>query len=390
MIYDIHKFIDLIDNFHKNNARIKQLDEMVNYRNVVGLNCENLISEINQLYKLNTEIQSDIKKFDLSLNDKEFNIEKYVELNQKLSLNDDRLKELDGLINMRKALGSDCSVYIDEYNKLLQENKNINEQTVLYDIQISKDNANLIYNRYLSKQKIYALGKDISNNIGNDFGKVIELINDARKEIDNFKNIENEIEKQYNSERVGVLSEKRHNARKLEDLKVLLKEKNLLLQSLNPGTYEFLKCNNIIKDLEKDYKTTEEILEKINKKESNLIGLENIDKSLISTKQQVVQQPEQKLEQQAVKPKVNNRDLFKDYRMDGSKLDNIEKYGVNFTPKELKPIKIEEPTPILEERAKNITKIFTKIKNFAKEKLEQISEDMYLYNDDSINYRRSR
>ena len=59
---NINNYIKLFESIKKNNDRIMQLESIINYRKLYDdMNCENYISEINQLYKLNSEIYEDIK-----------------------------------------------------------------------------------------------------------------------------------------------------------------------------------------------------------------------------------------------------------------------------------------------------------------------------------------
>ena len=56
------------------------------------MNCENYISEINQLYKFNEEIYNDIKSFDIKIGDT-FTVENYIEIDRNIQINNDKLKE---------------------------------------------------------------------------------------------------------------------------------------------------------------------------------------------------------------------------------------------------------------------------------------------------------
>lgn len=365
---EINEYIKLFENIESNNNRINELESIVNYRKLYdNMNCENYISEINQLYKFNEEIYNDIKSFDIKIGDT-FTVENYIEIDRNIQINNDKLKELDGLISMRNALGRDCSTYVEQYNQILSENAKLNQQLSSYDIDISKDKANLIYDRYISKQKIFTIGKNISKNININSENFSESFKELKNEINKFNVLNENLNKINMNEKVALLSDKRHNVRKLEDLKQLLNEKNLQLNLLAPDSYEYSKCKGIIKSLKNDLDATSNILNEIELREKNYFDVNDLSKPLKNKFEKNTQEKNtaksdsSEKENLEINKKVSEENYFKNYTMNGQKLDNLEKYGVSYSTKSYKCVNLQQANPSLVEKAKHIPKIFNDLK----------------------------
>ena len=387
---EINEYIKLFENIQENNNRISQIESIIQYRKLYdNMDCEKYISEINQLLKLNNEIYEDIKNFNLKDNN-DFNIEKYVESIKSLDLDDDRIKELDELISMRNVLGRDTSAYREEYNKIISHKNQLSEQLKSYDIEISKDKANIIYDRYLLKQKIFTIGQKISSNNSVNSKNFIDSFEELKNEINNFHTVDDKLNKINNEERLSYSSEKLHFSRRLEEIKQLIKENNMKLVSLATNELEYSKCKRNIDYLKKEVDVVLKNLEKIKLKEKNYYAVQNLTKPLennleeqkISEKQDSLydSKNEREINQTEIKEKISGEEYFKDYKINGERLDNLEKYGVSYSTKSLKCINSQPANKILLERVKNIPKLFDKFRG----KVENLVSNVSTYMEQNI------
>lgn len=387
---EINEYIKLFENIQKNNNRISQIESIIQYRKLYdNMDCEKYISEMNQLLKLNNEIYEDIKNFNLKDNN-DFNIEKYVESIKSLDSDDDRIKELDELISMRNVLGRDTSAYREEYNKIISHKNQLSEQLKSYNIEISKDKANIIYDRYLLKQKIFTIGQKISSNNSVNSKNFIDSFEELKTEINNFHTVDDKLNKINNEERLAYSSEKLHFSRRLEEIKQLIKENNIKLGSLTTNELEYSKCKRNIDYLEKELDVVLNNLEKTELKEKNYYTVQNLTKPLensleeqkISEKQDSLydSKNEREINQTEIKEKISGEEYFKDYKINGERLDNLEKYGVSYSTKSLKCINIQPANKILLERVKNIPKLFDKFRG----KVENFVSNVSTYMEQNI------
>lgn len=387
---EINEYIKLFENIQKNNNRISQIESIIQYRKLYdNMDCEKYISEMNQLLKLNNEIYEDIKNFNLKDNN-DFNIEKYVESIKSLDSDDDRIKELDELISMRNVLGRDTSAYREEYNKIISHKNQLSEQLKSYNIEISKDKADIIYDRYLLKQKIFAIGQKISSNNSVNSKNFIDSFEELKNEINNFHTVDDKLNKINNEERLAYSSEKLHFSRRLEEIKQLIKENNIKLGSLTTNELEYSKCKRNIDYLEKELDVVLNDLEKTELKEKNYYTVQNLTKPLensleeqkISEKQDSLydSKNEREINQTEIKEKISGEEYFKDYKINGERLDNLEKYGVSYSTKSLKCINIQPANKILLERVKNIPKLFDKFRG----KVENFVSNVSTYMEQNI------
>lgn len=387
---EINEYIKLFENIQKNNNRISQIESIIQYRKLYdNMDCEKYISEMNQLLKLNNEIYEDIKNFNLKDNNG-FNIEKYVESIKSLDSDDDRIKELDELISMRNVLGRDTSAYREEYNKIISHKNQLSEQLKNYNIEISKDKADIIYDRYLLKQKIFTIGQKISSNNSVNSKNFIDSFEELKTEINNFHTVDDKLNKINNEERLAYSSEKLHFSRRLEEIKQLIKENNMKLGSLTTNELEYSKCKRNIDYLEKELDVVLNNLEKTELKEKNYYTVQNLTKPLensleeqkISEKQDSLydSKNEREINQTEIKEKISGEEYFKDYKINGERLDNLEKYGVSYSTKSLKCINIQPANKILLERVKNIPKLFDKFRG----KVENFVSNVSTYMEQNI------
>ena len=387
---EINEYIKLFENIQKNNNRISQIESIIQYRKLYdNMDCEKYISEMNQLLKLNNEIYEDIKNFNLKDNN-DFNIEKYVESIKSLDSDDDRIKELDELISMRNVLGRDTSAYREEYNKIISHKNQLSEQLKSYNIEISKDKANIIYDRYLLKQKIFTIGQKISSNNSVNSKNFIDSFEELKTEINNFHTVDDKLNKINNEERLAYSSEKLHFSRRLEEIKQLIKENNIKLGSLTTNELEYSKCKRNIDYLEKELDVVLNNLKKTELKEKNYYTVQNLTKPLensleeqkISEKQDSLydSKNEREINQTEIKEKISGEEYFKDYKINGERLDNLEKYGVSYSTKSLKCINIQPANKILLERVKNIPKLFDKFRG----KVENFVSNVSTYMEQNI------
>lgn len=387
---EINEYIKLFENIQKNNNRISQIESIIQYRKLYdNMDCEKYISEMNQLLKLNNEIYEDIKNFNLKDNN-DFNIEKYVESIKSLDSDDDRIKELDELISMRNVLGRDTSAYREEYNKIISHKNQLSEQLKSYNIEISKDKADIIYDRYLLKQKIFTIGQKISSNNSVNSKNFIDSFEELKTEINNFHTVDDKLNKINNEERLAYSSEKLHFSRRLEEIKQLIKENNIKLGSLTTNELEYSKCKRNIDYLEKELDVVLNNLEKTELKEKNYYTVQNLTKPLensleeqkISEKQDSLydSKNEREINQTEIKEKISGEEYFKDYKINGERLDNLEKYGVSYSTKSLKCINIQPANKILLERVKNIPKLFDKFRG----KVENFVSNVSTYMEQNI------
>ncbi len=387
---EINEYIKLFENIQKNNNRISQIESIIQYRKLYdNMDCEKYISEMNQLLKLNNEIYEDIKNFNLKDNN-DFNIEKYVESIKSLDSDDDRIKELDELISMRNVLGRDTSAYREEYNKIISHKNQLSEQLKSYNIEISKDKADIIYDRYLLKQKIFTIGQKISSNNSVNSKNFIDSFEELKTEINNFHTVDDKLNKINNEERLAYSSEKLHFSRRLEEIKQLIKENNIKLGSLTTNELEYSKCKRNIDYLEKELDVVLNNLKKTELKEKNYYTVQNLTKPLensleeqkISEKQDSLydSKNEREINQTEIKEKISGEEYFKDYKINGERLDNLEKYGVSYSTKSLKCINIQPANKILLERVKNIPKLFDKFRG----KVENFVSNVSTYMEQNI------
>lgn len=387
---EINEYIKLFENIQKNNNRISQIESIIQYRKLYdNMDCEKYISEMNQLLKLNNEIYADIKNFNLKDNNC-FNIEKYVESIKSLDSDDDRIKELDELISMRNVLGRDTSAYREEYNKIISHKNQLSEQLKSYNIEISKDKADIIYDRYLLKQKIFTIGQKISSNNSVNSKNFIDSFEELKTEINNFNTVDDKLNKINNEERLAYSSEKLHFSRRLEEIKQLIKENNMKLGSLTTNELEYSKCKRNIDYLEKELDVVLNNLEKTELKEKNYYTVQNLTKPLensleeqkISEKQDSLydSKNEREINQTEIKEKISGEEYFKDYKINGERLDNLEKYGVSYSTKSLKCINSQPANKILLERVKNIPKLFDKFRG----KVENFVSNVSTYMEQNI------
>lgn len=387
---EINEYIKLFENIQKNNNRISQIESIIQYRKLYdNMDCEKYISEMNQLLKLNNEIYEDIKNFNLKDNN-DFNIEKYVESIKSLDSDDDRIKELDELISMRNVLGRDTSAYREEYNKIISHKNQLSEQLKSYNIEISKDKADIIYDRYLLKQKIFTIGQKISSNNSVNSKNFIDSFEELKTEINNFHTVDDKLNKINNEERLAYSSEKLHFSRRLEEIKQLIKENNIKLGSLTTNELEYSKCKRNIDYLEKELDVVLNNLEKTELKEKNYYAVQNLTKPLensleeqkISEKQDSLydSKNEREINQTEIKEKISGEEYFKDYKINGERLDNLEKYGVSYSTKSLKCINSQPANKILLERVKNIPKLFDKFRG----KVENFVSNVSTYMEQNI------
>lgn len=387
---EINEYIKLFENIQKNNNRIFQIESIIQYRKLYdNMDCEKYISEMNQLLKLNNEIYADIKNFNLKDNNG-FNIEKYVESIKSLDSDDDRIKELDELISMRNVLGRDTSAYREEYNKIISHKNQLSEQLKNYNIEISKDKADIIYDRYLLKQKIFTIGQKISSNNSVNSKNFIDSFEELKTEINNFHTVDDKLNKINNEERLAYSSEKLHFSRRLEEIKQLIKENNMKLGSLTTNELEYSKCKRNIDYLEKELDAVLNNLEKTELKEKNYYTVQNLTKPLensleeqkISEKQDSLydSKNEREINQTEIKEKISGEEYFRDYKINGERLDNLEKYGVSYSTKSLKCINSQPANKILLERVKNIPKLFDKFRG----KVENFVSNVSTYMEQNI------
>ncbi len=387
---EINEYIKLFENIQKNNNRIFQIESIIQYRKLYdNMDCEKYISEMNQLLKLNNEIYADIKNFNLKDNNG-FNIEKYVESIKSLDSDDDRIKELDELISMRNVLGRDTSAYREEYNKIISHKNQLSEQLKSYNIEISKDKADIIYDRYLLKQKIFTIGQKISSNNSVNSKNFIDSFEELKTEINNFHTVDDKLNKINNEERLAYSSEKLHFSRRLEEIKQLIKENNIKLGSLTTNELEYSKCKRNIDYLEKELDAVLNNLEKTELKEKNYYTVQNLTKPLensleeqkISEKQDSLydSKNEREINQTEIKEKISGEEYFRDYKINGERLDNLEKYGVSYSTKSLKCINSQPANKILLERVKNIPKLFDKFRG----KVENFVSNVSTYMEQNI------
>ncbi len=387
---EINEYIKLFENIQKNNNRIFQIESIIQYRKLYdNMDCEKYISEMNQLLKLNNEIYADIKNFNLKDNNG-FNIEKYVESIKSLDSDDDRIKELDELISMRNVLGRDTSAYREEYNKIISHKNQLSEQLKNYNIEISKDKADIIYDRYLLKQKIFTIGQKISSNNSVNSKNFIDSFEELKTEINNFHTVDDKLNKINNEERLAYSSEKLHFSRRLEEIKQLIKENNMKLGSLTTNELEYSKCKRNIDYLEKELDAVLNNLEKTELKEKNYYTVQNLTKPLensleeqkISEKQDSLydSKNEREINQTEIKEKISGEEYFRDYKINGERLDNLEKYGVSYSTKSLKCINSQPANKILLERVKNIPKLFDKFRG----KVENFVNNVSTYMEQNI------
>lgn len=387
---EINEYIKLFENIQKNNNRIFQIESIIQYRKLYdNMDCEKYISEMNQLLKLNNEIYADIKNFNLKDNNG-FNIEKYVESIKSLDSDDDRIKELDELISMRNVLGRDTSAYREEYNKIISHKNQLSEQLKNYNIEISKDKADIIYDRYLLKQKIFTIGQKISSNNAVNSKNFIDSFEELKTEINNFHTVDDKLNKINNEERLAYSSEKLHFSRRLEEIKQLIKENNMKLGSLTTNELEYSKCKRNIDYLEKELDVVLNNLEKTELKEKNYYTVQNLTKPLensleeqkISEKQDSLydSKNEREINQTEIKEKISGEEYFRDYKINGERLDNLEKYGVSYSTKSLKCINSQPANKILLERVKNIPKLFDKFRG----KVENFVSNVSTYMEQNI------
>lgn len=387
---EINEYIKLFENIQKNNNRIFQIESIIQYRKLYdNMDCEKYISEMNQLLKLNNEIYADIKNFNLKDNNG-FNIEKYVESIKSLDSDDDRIKELDELISMRNVLGRDTSAYREEYNKIISHKNQLSEQLKNYNIEISKDKADIIYDRYLLKQKIFTIGQKISSNNSVNSKNFIDSFEELKTEINNFHTVDDKLNKINNEERLAYSSEKLHFSRRLEEIKQLIKENNMKLGSLTTNELEYSKCKRNIDYLEKELDAVLNNLEKTELKEKNYYTVQNLTKPLennleeqkISEKQDSLydSKNEREINQTDIKEKISGEEYFRDYKINGERLDNLEKYGVSYSTKSLKCINSQPANKILLERVKNIPKLFDKFRG----KVENFVSNVSTYMEQNI------
>ena len=387
---EINEYIKLFENIQKNNNRIFQIESIIQYRKLYdNMDCEKYISEMNQLLKLNNEIYADIKNFNLKDNNG-FNIEKYVESIKSLDSDDDRIKELDELISMRNVLGRDTSAYREEYNKIISHKNQLSEQLKNYNIEISKDKADIIYDRYLLKQKIFTIGQKISSNNSVNSKNFIDSFEELKTEINKFHTVDDKLNKINNEERLAYSSEKLHFSRRLEEIKQLIKENNMKLGSLTTNELEYSKCKRNIDYLEKELDVVLNNLEKTELKEKNYYTVQNLTKPLensleeqkISEKQDSLydSKNEREINQTEIKEKISGEEYFRDYKINGERLDNLEKYGVSYSTKSLKCINSQPANKILLERVKNIPKLFDKFRG----KVENFVSNVSTYMEQNI------
>ena len=387
---EINEYIKLFENIQKNNNRISQIESIIQYRKLYdNMDCEKYISEMNQLLKLNNEIYEDIKNFNLKDNN-DFNIEKYVESIKSLDSDDDRIKELDELISMRNVLGRDTSAYREEYNKIISHKNQLSEQLKSYNIEISKDKADIIYDRYLLKQKIFTIGQKISSNNSVNSKNFIDSFEELKTEINNFHTVDDKLNKINNEERLAYSSEKLHFSRRLEEIKQLIKENNMKLGSLTTNELEYSKCKRNIDYLEKELDVVLNNLKKTELKEKNYYTVQNLTKPLensleeqkISEKQDSLydSKNEREINQTEIKEKISGEEYFRDYKINGERLDNLEKYGVSYSTKSLKCINSQPANKILLERVKNIPKLFDKFRG----KVENFVSNVSTYMEQNI------
>lgn len=387
---EINEYIKLFENIQKNNNRISQIESIIQYRKLYdNMDCEKYISEMNQLLKLNNEIYEDIKNFNLKDNNG-FNIEKYVESIKSLDSDDDRIKELDELISMRNVLGRDTSAYREEYNKIISHKNQLSEQLKNYNIEISKDKADIIYDRYLLKQKIFTIGQKISSNNSVNSKNFIDSFEELKTEINNFHTVDDKLNKINNEERLAYSSEKLHFSRRLEEIKQLIKENNMKLGSLTTNELEYSNCKRNIDYLEKELDAVLNNLEKTELKEKNYYTVQNLTKPLensleeqkISEKQDSLydSKNEREINQTEIKEKISGEEYFRDYKINGERLDNLEKYGVSYSTKSLKCINSQPANKILLERVKNIPKLFDKFRG----KVENFVSNVSTYMEQNI------
>ena len=387
---EINEYIKLFENIQKNNNRIFQIESIIQYRKLYdNMDCEKYISEMNQLLKLNNEIYADIKNFNLKDNNG-FNIEKYVESIKSLDSDDDRIKELDELISMRNVLGRDTSAYREEYNKIISHKNQLSEQLKSYNIEISKDKADIIYDRYLLKQKIFTIGQKISSNNSVNSKNFIDSFEELKTEINNFHTVDDKLNKINNEERLAYSSEKLHFSRRLEEIKQLIKENNIKLGSLTTNELEYSKCKRNIDYLEKELDAVLNNLEKTELKEKNYYTVQNLTKPLensleeqkISEKQDSLydSKNEREINQTEIKEIISGEEYFRDYKINGERLDNLEKYGVSYSTKSLKCINSQPANKILLERVKNIPKLFDKFRG----KVENFVSNVSTYMEQNI------
>lgn len=387
---EINEYIKLFENIQKNNNRIFQIESIIQYRKLYdNMDCEKYISEMNQLLKLNNEIYADIKNFNLKDNNG-FNIEKYVESIKSLDSDDDRIKELDELISMRNVLGRDTSAYREEYNKIISHKNQLSEQLKNYNIEISKDKADIIYDRYLLKQKIFTIGQKISSNNSVNSKNFIDSFEELKTEINNFHTVDDKLNKINNEERLAYSSEKLHFSRRLEEIKQLIKENNMKLGSLTTNELEYSKCKRNIDYLEKELDAVLNNLEKTELKEKNYYTVQNLTKPLensleeqkISEKQDSLydSKNEREINQTEIKEKISGEEYFRDYKINGERLDNLEKYGVSYSTKSSKCINSQPANKILLERVKNIPRLFDKFRG----KVENFVSNVSTYMEQNI------
>ena len=162
------------------------------------------------------------------------------------------------------------------------------------------------------------------------------------------------------------------------------------LGSLTTNELEYSKCKRNIDYLEKELDAVLNNLEKTELKEKNYYTVQNLTKPLensleeqkISEKQDSLydSKNEREINQTEIKEKISGEEYFRDYKINGERLDNLEKYGVSYSTKSLKCINSQPANKILLERVKNIPKLFDKFRG----KVENFVSNVSTYMEQNI------
>lgn len=336
----IEKFSEIIDDLYKNNNQIKELDKIINNRNILGYDNSNNLVRINDLYKKANELKKILFNSNVELSNELSNIEKYALILNDIDSLNNQIKELDEIINNRNVLDYNNSNNITRINKLYKDKNELESKLKGYDVNMTRDRLNLVCDKLKKDKKLVDFSKQFSNVSDNE--KLNNLLNDTKNKIDDVRKINSKIEKYDKDEKVALLSEKRHLIRRKEELGRLLKERKDYFLALDKTSNNYFKYKYIIYSLENDYRVCVDNLNALDKKLTNINNIDSKDIKNISDKS---------------KSKVSSEKYFKNYTMSSSKLDNIEKYGVSYTSKKIEELKNLKKDVITLEKLKNENKM---------------------------------
>ena len=272
-------------------------------------------------------------------------IEYYCFIKKRLESNNERLEQL---------LEQDYSKYIYELRRIGKENDYISKKLEEYkNIELSNEEINAINDIYQRKEKICALGKQLAQHI-DDKNKVEELMQLINFEI-------NELKKLNNNEKHVVIDkdEKVNNGEQ---------QMNLEIEKVDSAAYF------------NDYTMNGKKLDEI---EANGV---NLTPSKAQRKPVNVE-----LEQTEVEETTVSNSNFANYTMNGKKLDEIEANGISgLTKEEVKILKSEPANHILIQKALLIPKVFARLKDIMKQKMQNFADEFFDFNEENSIVRGSR